>query len=151
MAVDLQTKGASTFSTARNSSAPVETEEKSLGELFADLARESSTLIRQEVNLAKAEIGQKAAKVGKDATLIAIGGFIAYAGALVLFAAITLMLVQLAGMPAWGAALLVSLAALAGGGFLALQGVNALKKIDPTPHQTLDTLQEDAKWAKQQL
>jgi len=151
MAVDLQTNGASTFSTARNYSSPVEPQEKSLGELFADLARESSTLIRQEVNLAKAEIGQKAAKIGKDATQIAIGGFIAYAGALVFFAAITLMLVQLAGMPAWGAALLVSLVALAGGGFLALQGVNALKNIDPTPHQTLDTLKEDAKWAKQQL
>ena len=146
MAVEVQT-GASSYATARN--APQE--EKSLGELFADLTRESSNLVRQEVNLAKAELSQKAAKVGKDAVLIAAGGFIAYAGALVLFAAIVLMLVQLANMPAWGAALLVSLVALIGGGMLAMSGVNALKKVDPTPHNTLDTLKEDAQWAKQQL
>jgi len=146
MAIEMQT-GASSYSTARNEPQ----QEKSLGELFADLTRESSTLIRAEVNLAKAELGQKAAKAGKDATTIAAGAFIAYAGALVLFAAITLMLVQLAGMPAWGAALLVAVLALAGGGFLAMSGVNALKNADPTPHNTIDTLKEDAKWAKQQF
>jgi len=146
MAVDMQTN--SGFSTARNAPA---TEEKSLGDLFADLTRESSNLVRQEVNLAKAELTQKATKVGKDAAVIAAGAFVAYAGALVLFAAIILMLVELAKMPAWGAALLVSVVALVGGGLLAMSGLNALKKIDPTPHNTIDTLKEDAKWAKQQL
>jgi len=147
MAVEVQT-GASSYATARNTP---QTEDKSLGELFSDLTRESSELVRQEVKLAKAELSQKAAKVGKDAVLIAAGGFIAYAGALVLFAAIVLMLVQLANMPAWGAALLVSLIALIGGGVLAMSGINALKKVDPTPHNTIDTLKEDAQWAKQQL
>ena len=127
------------------------TEEKPLGELFSDLARESSALVRQEVKLAKAELSQKAAKFGKDAVLVAAGGFIAYAGALVLFAAIILMLVQLANMPAWLATLLVSVVALVGGGMLAMSGLNAMKQIDPTPHNTLDTLKEDAQWAKQQL
>jgi len=147
MTVEVQT-GASSYATAKNSP---QQEEKSLGELFSDLTRESSNLVRQEVNLAKAELTQKAAKVGKDAALIAVGGFIAYAGALVLFAAIVLMLVQLAHVPAWGAALLVSLVALIGGGVLAMSGINAIKKIDPTPHNTIDTLKEDAQWAKQQL
>lgn len=147
MAVDIQS--GSSFSTARN--APPATEEKSLGDLFADLTRESSNLVRQEVNLAKAELTQKAAKVGKDAGVVAAGTFMMYAGALVLFAAIILMLVQLANMPAWGAALLVSVIALVAGGVLAMSGVNALKKVDPTPHNTVDSLKEDAKWAKQQL
>lgn len=149
MAIEAQTNpasNASSYSTARN-----EPQEKSLGELFADLTRESSTLIRQEIDLAKAEMTKKAARAGKDAVQIAIGTFLAYAGTLVLFAAITLMLVQLAGMPAWGASLLVAIVALAVGGFLAMNGINALKKIDPTPHNTIDTLQEDAQWAKQQL
>lgn len=147
MAVEVQT-GNSSYATARN---VPQQEEKSLGELFSDLTRESSNLVRQEVNLAKAELTQKAAKVGKDAVLIAAGGFIAYAGALVLFAAIVALLVEVAHMPVWGAALLVSLVALIGGGLLAMSGINALKKIDPTPHNTIDTLKEDAQWAKQQL
>jgi len=145
MAIEMQSN-TTAYATSRN-----EPQEKSLGELFADLTRESSTLIRQEVNLAKAEMTQKAARAGKDVALIGVGAFIAYAGALVLFAAITLMLVQLAGMPAWGAALLVAVIALVGGGVLAMSGVNALKKIDPTPQNTIDTLQEDARWAKRQL
>ena len=124
-------------------------EEKSLGDLFADLTRESSVLIRQEINLAKAEMTQKAAKFGKDATTVAIGGFIAYAGALTLFAAIVLLVAQF--IPAWVAALLVAIIALVGGGLMAMGGLKAMKTIDPTPHNTLDTLKEDAKWAKQQL
>ena len=102
MAVEVQTQtGSPSFATARN--VPPQ-EEKSLGELFSDLTRESSNLVRQEVNLAKAELTQKAAKVGKDAILIAAGGFIAYAGALVLFAAIVALLGPVAeqGFPAVG-------------------------------------------------
>ena len=51
------------------------TEEKSLGELFAELTRDSSTLIRQEIALAKAEMTQKTKDVGKDVGFIAAGGF----------------------------------------------------------------------------
>ena len=150
MAIETQTGGATTYGVAR--SAPAQpTEEKGLGELFADLTRESSALVRQEINLAKAEMTAKATKAGKDIAMVAVGGFLAYAGALVLFAAIVLMLVDLAHMPAWGAALLVSVLAIGGGAVLAMGGVNALKKIDPLPHNTVDTLKEDAKWAKQQI
>ena len=34
-------------------------DERSLGELFGDLARETSTLVRQEVQLAKTEMSKK--------------------------------------------------------------------------------------------
>lgn len=162
MALEMETEtntgnigaNAAVYGTARN---PVPTavaepaREKSLGELFADLSRESSALIRHEVSLAKAELGQKAAKIGKDAGMIAAGGVLALGGFLTLLAAITLMLVQLAGMPAWGAALLVAAVVLIGGGVLAMNGLNSLKSIDPTPHQTVETLKEDAQWAKQQI
>jgi hypothetical protein len=58
MAVEVQT-GATSYATARN--VPHQ-EEKSLGELFSDLTRESSELVRQEVKLAKAELSQKRRK-----------------------------------------------------------------------------------------
>ena len=147
MSIETQV-GATSYGNARNAPA---TDEKSLGELFSDLTRESADLVRQEVNLAKAELTQKAAKMGKDAAMIAVGAFLAYAGALVLFASVVLILVEIVHLPAWGAALLVALIAMGGGAALAMNGVNALKKIDPMPHNTLDTLKEDAKWAKQQI
>ncbi|MBV9280670.1 MAG: phage holin family protein, partial [Chloroflexi bacterium] len=38
-------------------------EDRSLGELFAELSRETTTLVRQEVELAKTEMTQKATRV----------------------------------------------------------------------------------------
>ena len=54
-------------------------DERSIGDLFSELANETGTLIRQEVALAQAEITQKATDAGKNAASIAIGGFVGYA------------------------------------------------------------------------
>ena len=81
-------------------------EERSLGELFGDLARETGTLVRQEVQLAKTEATQTASRVGRDLGVLAVGGLVAYAGLLGLLAAAILGLVA-AGLDPWLAALLV--------------------------------------------
>jgi hypothetical protein len=124
-------------------------DEPSLGELFADLARNTTTLVRQEVELAKTEMSQKAARVGKDVAFLAIGGAVLYAGFLALLAALIVGLGQL-GLPWWLAALLVGLVVAAVGGFLIQQGLTALRREDLTPRQTIATLKEDAEWAKEQ-
>lgn len=49
-------------------------DDRSIGELFAELAQESATLVRQEVQLAKTEMSQKASRVGKDVGFLAAGG-----------------------------------------------------------------------------
>lgn len=127
-----------------------EAQQKSLGELFGDLTRDTATLVRQEVSLATAEMTQKATKVGKDVGMIAAGGALAYAGLIVLLIGIALGLVA-AGMAAWLAYILVGAVVAGIGGFFAMQGLAALKKVDPVPHQTLETLQADARWAKEQV
>ena len=117
-------------------------EDRSLGDLFAGLSRETTTLVRQEVTLAKTELTQKATEVGKDVGFLAVGGAVAYAGALALIAAVILVLVAL-GLPAWLAALLVGLV-VAGGGYLLVQrGLSALKRVDLAPRQTVETLKDD--------
>jgi hypothetical protein len=123
--------------------------DKSLGELFGDLTRDTANLVRQEVALARAELGQKAAKVGKDVGTIAAGGALAYAGLIVLLFGIAAALVE-AGMIPWLAYVLVGLIVLVVGGLIAMQGLAALKQTDPVPHQTVETLKEDARWAKEQ-
>jgi hypothetical protein len=45
-----------------------------VGELFADISRDLSTLIRQETELAKAEMRQSAAKAGKGAGMLGGAG-----------------------------------------------------------------------------
>jgi len=124
-------------------------EERSLGELFADLARETSTLVRQEVTLAKTEITQKASEVGRDGGKVGIGGAIAYAGLLAIVAALILGLGEF--LPLWLSALIVGVV-VAGIGYAVLQsGVSALKRANLTPHETIETLKEDAEWAKDQM
>jgi len=125
-------------------------DERSLGELFGELARETGTLVRQEVELAKTEISQKATSVGKDIGYMAVGGFIAYAGLLAILAAIIFALVAI-GLPAWLSALLVGLTVAAAGYLLIQKGRDALKRSNLTPKRTIDTLKEDAEWAKQQM
>jgi hypothetical protein len=123
-------------------------EERSLGELFADLARETSTLVRQEVTLARTEMTQKVTQVARDGGTIGIGGAIAYAGFLAIVPALILGLGQV--LPLWLSALIVGLV-VAGVGYGVIQrGVSALKRANLTPHETIETLKEDAEWAKDQ-
>jgi len=125
-------------------------DDRSLGELFADLARESSTLLRQEVQLAKTELTQNASRLGKDAASIAVGGLIAYAGLLAILAAVIIGLAA-AGLPWWVSALLVGVIVAGIGYGLIQRGLTALKREDLAPRRTIETLQEDAQWAKEQV
>jgi len=123
--------------------------EPSLGELFGDLARETRELVRQEVNLATTEMSQKAKRVGIDIGFLVAGGAVAYAGFLALLAALIIGLGQL-DVPWWLSALLVGLIVAGIGAFLVMRGLNALKGESLAPERTIQTLKEDAEWAKAQ-
>jgi len=123
--------------------------DRSLGDLFGELTRETSTLVRQEMQLAKTELTQKASSVGKDVGSLAVGGAIAYAGLLALIAAVIIGLGSI--IPMWLSALLVGVV-VAGIGFFMLQkGLSALKQENLAPKQTIETVKEDAEWAKEQM
>jgi len=128
---------------------PQARDDRSLGELLAELTREITTLVRQETALAKAELGQKASRIGAHVASLAAGGAIAYAGFLAILAAIIAMLVD-AGMPWWASALLVGVAVAAIGSFLLWKGIASLKREDLVPRQTLESLKEDTQWARRQ-
>lgn len=127
---------------------PSSSQDKSLGELFAELSRETSTLVRQEVELAKTELTHKAASVGKDVGFLVAGGAVAYAGFLALVACAIIALAY--ALPWWLAALIVGVVVAAIGGFLVMRGIDDLKRQDLAPRQTMQTLKEDATWAKDQ-
>lgn len=124
-------------------------DDRSLGELFADLARETGTLVRKEVELATTEMTQKASKAGRNVASIAVGGAVAYAGLLAILAAIIIGLGTI-GVPWWLAALMVGLVVAIVGYFLIQRGLDALKKADLAPRQTIETLKEDTEWVKEQ-
>ncbi|PLS78529.1 MAG: phage holin family protein [Chloroflexi bacterium] len=122
--------------------------EPSLGELFATLASNTTTLVRQEINLARIEMAQKVPGLAKDLGRLAVGAAVAYAGFLVLLAALVLALGEL--MPISLSALLVGIVVLGVGFLLLRNGRDALKQADLAPRETLETLKEDTAWAKEQ-
>ncbi len=124
-------------------------DERTLGEMFAELSRETRTLVQQELQLAKTELTEKASKMGKGAAFIVGGGLIAYAGLLAIVAAFVLILMAI-GLPPWAAALLGGVL-VAGIGYLLIRsGLAALKPQELAPRKTIDTLKEDAQWLKAQ-
>jgi hypothetical protein len=56
-----------------------------------------------------------------------------------------------AGLPWWVAALLVGVIVAGIGYGLIQRGLTALKREDLAPRRTLESLQEDAHWAKEQV
>jgi hypothetical protein len=125
-------------------------QERSLGELFSDLTRDMSTLMRQETQLATTEMTQKATRAGKSAGVLVGGALIAYAGFFALLWAIVYGLTSLFGLPLWASFLIVAIIVLAVGGLMAYRGYDKLRKTDLMPRQTVETLKEDAQWAKEQ-
>ncbi len=123
-------------------------DDRSLGELFGELARETGKLVREEVNLAKTEMSQKASRVGKDVGFLAAGGAVAYAGLLAIIAGVIAVLGLV--IPLWLSALLVGLVVAVAGYFLVRRGLDALKREDLAPRETIQTLKEDKEWAKDQ-
>ena len=125
-------------------------DERSLGDLFGDLSRQLSTLIRKEIDLARTEMTNRARSATQDAALIGAGGALAYAGLLVFLGAVVLLLVDV-GLEPWLAALLAAVVAIAIGGALVWRGREGLKQTSLTPERTIETLKDDAEWAKEQI
>jgi len=123
---------------------------RSLGELFGDLTRSLSTLIRQEIELARTEMTARATRVSRDAAFIGIGSAMLYAALLGLLATAALVLIEM-GIEPWLAALIVTVVVAVLGGLLVASGREGLKKADLVPRRTLETVQDDAEWAKERF
>ena len=120
----------------------------SLGELFSAMTAELSHLFHQELELAKVEMKEEATKAGKGVGMwsgTAVSGLLA------------LLLLSFAA--AWGLAevmptavgfVIVGVVYAVVGAFLFVRGRQELKKVHPVPQQTVETLKEDAAWARAQ-
>ncbi|HEX8267087.1 MAG TPA: phage holin family protein [Pyrinomonadaceae bacterium] len=138
---------------------PQNQEDRSLGDLFAELATETSQLVRQEVALAQTEITNKATRVGKQVGYLVVGGAVGYAALLVVLAAVTMGLGRIiASLTGWTELTSAALAALIVAvivGVVAYSLVtSALAKLRETslaPNQTIESVKEDAQWLKNQV
>ena len=131
-----------------NSTEQQQREERSIGELFAELSQKTATLVRQEIELAKVEMTQKASRVGKNVGFLVIGSVVAYTGLLAVVAAVIILLGEV--MAYWLSAAIIGVVIAAVGAVLVVKGANTLRQEEPTPRETVETLQEDKEWLKDQ-
>jgi hypothetical protein len=127
----------------------VRKEERSIGELFSELANETSTLIRQEVALAQVEITRKATSAGKNVGYLAAGGFVGYAGLLAIIAGVIMGLSYF--IPAWLAAIIVGAIIAVVSYVLVSSALTSLRNMDVKPTETVESIKEDARWLKNQV
>ena len=125
-------------------------EQRSLGELFGDLSRQMSALVRQEIELARAEVTGKATSAARDVAIMGAGIGLLYAGLLALIGAAVLFLAD-QGVSPWLAALVVAIVVAVVGGLLVMSSRQSLANRDMAPKRTVETLKDDAEWAKEQI
>ena len=125
-------------------------QERSIGELFGQLTQDMTLLVRQEVQLARTEMTEKLSKLTTNLISVGAGGFVAYLGGLALMAALILAVRDLANISlAWSALIVGGILAIVG--YVMLQrGLKDLKRTDPTPRRTVETIKDDIQWAKEQ-
>lgn len=123
-------------------------EGRSVGELISEVTGDLSKLMRQELELAKVELKAEAAKAGRGAGLLAGAGV---AGNLMLvFLSLTVMWALGEVMHLAWAALIVTVVWAIVAAVLAARGRRELRNVNPKPERTVQTLKEDAQWAKTQ-
>jgi len=128
-----------------------------LREVISSLAGEIGTLVRQEADLVRCELEEKAETAKEGAVRIGMGGAFALVGVFALAAAAVLGgTLLLARWMSPLAAACVSAAIV--GGILAAVGAGLLKsggeRLRPArllPRRSLESIKEDARWARKQF
>ncbi len=119
---------------------------ESVGDVIGEIAEDLTGLVRDEINLAKAELKEEAAKAGKAGGMLAGAG---YAGhLLVLFVSLTVMFALAHVVDIAWAALIVTALWAAVAAVLYVLGRKRLKDVNLKPERTVETLKEDAAWAR---
>jgi Flp pilus assembly protein TadB len=120
--------------------------EPSLGELVGEITKDLQQLFREEVVLAKTEIREEATKSAKAAGLLGAAGFAGYMVAILITLAAVFGLGAL--IPLGWAALAVAAAWALIGIVLYSTGRSRMRAVSLKPERTIETLKEDAKWAR---
>ncbi|MFH8798161.1 phage holin family protein [Streptomyces sp. NPDC017936] len=120
-------------------------QDTSVGVLLATVTSDVQQLFRQEVELAKAEVRQEATKAGKAAGMYGGAGLAGYMVALLLTLAAMFALANVMDL-GWAALIVAAIWAVIGA-VLYRRGRDRMRTVSK-PEQTIDTLKEDAQWAR---
>lgn len=124
--------------------------EFSVARLMGEMVADAQHLFRKEIELARHEFQVEIRKAMQGFISLGIGAVVTTIGSLFLLLMVVHLLVDLFTIEIWLSYLIV-------GGLLALIGVvllqvgrSRVQQIDPTPHETVDSVRKDVQWIKEQ-
>lgn len=122
--------------------------QRTVADVLQDIVANIQQIIRDEFRLAQVELKEKGARASRPAGMLAIGASLGlYALGFTLLAAMFALSIV---MPHWLAALLLALFLGVSAVALVSAGLGALKRIDPVPGKTVQTVKENVQWVKEQ-
>jgi uncharacterized protein YacL len=137
-----------TTGASRAPAPPPEPQDSSTGQLVGQLTEQISRLVRDEARLAQAEMTQKAKRLGVGAGLFGGAGLVAFLGLAALVATAILLLDLV--LPAWAAALVVTVVLFAVAGVLALVGKKDVQNATPpVPTEAIASTKTDIATVKE--
>ncbi len=128
-----------------------EPSERSIKEIVEALRPQLQELADKQVELAKLELAPVAKKAGLASGLLSVGGVFLHL--FLVFISVTgiYFLNEVVGLSVWISALIVSGILLVIGLVLAGAGANILRTLDPKPHHSIRTFQQNIEWIKEQF
>jgi uncharacterized membrane protein YqjE len=121
--------------------------EASLGTLVSQLSSQIPELIRSEIKLAQAEVTEKGKRAGIGIGMFSVAGLMAFFGFGVLLTTVILLLALV--MPAWLAALIVTVVLFVVAGVAALLGKKKVAEAAPAkPERTVESVKQDVATVK---
>jgi uncharacterized integral membrane protein len=126
-----------------------EPSDRSIKEIMEALRPQLQELTDKQVELARTELVPVARQAGIATGLLVVGA---------VFMLVFLIFISLSGvyvlhlfLSLWLSALIVSGVLLLIGGILAGSGANILRRLDPVPHRTIRTFQQNINWLRGQF
>ncbi len=126
-----------------------EPSDRSIKEIIDALRPQIQELVNKQVELARTELIPVGRQAGIAVGLLVTGAVFLFV--FLIFLALTGVYVLNLFLPLWASALIVSGILLLIGGILAGTGANVLRRLDPKPHRTIRTLQQNVNWLKGQF
>ena len=125
-----------------------EEQDRSTGELVANVGEEIATIVRTEIALAKDDLARSGKRVGIGIGAFGAAGFVAFYGLGVLVAAAVLGLSLV--LDPWLAALVVAAVLFVVAGVAALVGKRSVSTAGEPPKERVESVQEDVAAVKGQ-
>jgi uncharacterized membrane protein YqjE len=134
--------------TTASGNGPPAPDNQSIGQLLNEATQDISELVRQEMQLAKVELRDEVSKASKAGVKLGAGSVLGYLALLLASFAIVWGLAEVLSV-GWGFLIVAVVYAIIAA-VLFVTGRKQLRQISPIPRQTMETLKEDASWARAQ-